>query len=95
MKKTNYYEICDQKLKYLNYSDRTIKSYLFYINQFLISVKISPTRLASNDFQSYLDNYNFTSVSQQNQVINAIRFLYKFGLENIRGLLNNTKKHMS
>jgi hypothetical protein len=95
MKKTNYYEICDQKLKYLNYSDRTIKSYLFYINQFLNSVKISPTRLASNDFQSYLDNYNFTSVSQQNQVINAIRFLYKFGLENIRGLLNNTKKHMS
>ena len=81
MKKTNYYEICNQKLKYLNYSDRTIKSYLFYINQFLNSVKISPTRLTSSDFQSYLDNYNFTSVSQQNQVINAIRFLYKFGLE--------------
>ena len=34
----------------------------------------------SKDFQSYLDNYNFTSVSQQNGVINAIRFLYKFGL---------------
>jgi integrase/recombinase XerD len=81
MKKTNYYEICNQKLKYLNYSDRTIKSYLFYINQFLNTIKISPTRLTSGDFQSYLDNYNFTSVSQQNQVINAIRFLYKFGLE--------------
>jgi hypothetical protein len=27
-----------------------------------------------------LDNHKFTSVSQQNQVINAIRFLYKFGL---------------
>ncbi len=81
MKKTNYYEICVQKLKYLNYSDRTIKSYLFYINQFLNNVKISPTRLTSNDFQSYLGNYNFTSVSQQNQVINSIRFLYKFGLE--------------
>ena len=81
MKKTKYYEICNQKLKYLNYSDRTIKSYLFYINQFLNTIKISPTRLTSGDFQSYLDNYNFTSVSQQNQVINAIRFLYKFGLE--------------
>jgi site-specific recombinase XerD len=31
----------------------------------------------SNDFQSYLDSYTFTSVSQQNQVINSIRFLYK------------------
>lgn len=77
MKKTNYYEISNQKLKYLNYSDRTIKSYLFYINQFLSSVNISPTRLTSSDFQSYLDSYNFTSVSQQNQVINAIKFLYK------------------
>jgi integrase/recombinase XerD len=81
MKKTNYYEICNQKLKYLNYSDRTIKSYLFYINQFLNTIKISPTRLTSGDFQSYLDNYNSTSISQQNQVINAIRFLYKFGLD--------------
>ena len=33
MKKINYYEICNQKLKYLNYSDKSIKSYLFYINQ--------------------------------------------------------------
>ena len=80
MKRNNYYEICNQKLKYLNYSDRTIKSYLFYINQFLSKVNISPTRITSSDFQSYLDNYQFTSTSQQNQVINAIRFLYKFGL---------------
>ena len=27
-----------------------------------------------------MDNYKFTSISQQNQVINAIRFLYKYGL---------------
>ena len=80
MKKTDYYEICNQKLKYLNYSERSIKTYLFYINQFLNSINIPPTRLKSQDFQFYLDNYNFTSVSQQNQVINAIRFLYKFGL---------------
>lgn len=77
MKRINYYEISNQKLKYLNYSDRTIKSYLFYINQFLSSVNISPTRLTSSDFQSYLDRYKFTSISQQNQVINAIKFLYK------------------
>jgi len=80
MKKTDYYEICNQKMKYLNYSDRTIKSYLFYIQQFLENAKVSPTRLTSTDFQSYLDNYKFTSISQQNQVINSIRFLYKFGL---------------
>jgi integrase/recombinase XerD len=80
MKKTDYYEICKQKLNYLNYSDRTIRSYLFYIKQFLENTKVFPTRLTSSNFQFYLDNYKFTSTSQQNQVINAIRFLYKFGL---------------
>jgi transcriptional antiterminator len=83
MKKTNYYEICNQKLKYLNYSDRTIKSYLYYINQFLENTKIPPTRLTSTDFQQYLNNYNFTSTSQQNQVINSIRFLYKEALNEL------------
>jgi len=77
MKKIDYYEICNRKLKYLNYSDKTIKSYLFYINQFLSQIDCPPSRLTSSDFQSYLDNYKFTSISQQNQVINAIRFLYK------------------
>jgi site-specific recombinase XerD len=80
MRKTDYYEICNQKMKYLKYSDRTIRSYLFYIKQFLENTTIPPTRLTSNDFRSYLDTYNFTSVSQQNQVINAIHFLYKSGL---------------
>jgi site-specific recombinase XerD len=80
MKKTNYYKICEQKLKYLNYSDRTAECYLAYIKLFLDNTEIPPTRLGSSDFQSYLDNYNFTSISQQNQVINAIRFLYREGL---------------
>jgi site-specific recombinase XerD len=77
MKKIDYYEIAERKLKYLNYSDRSIKVYLFYINQFLSNVNIELSRLNSNNFQSYLDNYKFTSISQQNQVINTIRFLYK------------------
>lgn len=80
MKKTNHYEICKAKLQYLNYSPKTQSTYLHYIEQFLNATKIPPTRLTSQDFQSYLDNFNFTSTSQQNQVINSIRFLYKFGL---------------
>ncbi len=31
----------------------------------------------------HIDNYNFTSVSQQNQIINSIRFLYKLSSFNI------------
>jgi integrase/recombinase XerD len=81
MKKTNYSEICKQKLEYLKYSDNTVKNYMYHINMFLSNTKTYPTDLNSKDFQSYLDNYRFTSISQQNQVINAIRFLYKYGLE--------------
>jgi integrase/recombinase XerD len=81
MLKTDYYEICKRKLKYFNYSERTIECYLYYIDKFLESYSECPSRLTSKDFQNYLDNYNFTSISQQNQIINAIRFLYKYGLE--------------
>ena len=77
MKKTDYSEISKQKLEYLNYSTNTINNYLHHIGVFLNSCKTYPTSLTSKDFQDYLDNYTFTSVSQQNQVINAIRFLYK------------------
>ena len=73
-------KICEQKLNYLNYSKNTVKCYLHYISIFIKSQNKSAKHLNSNDFQSYLDNYIFTSVSQQNQVINAIRFLYKYGL---------------
>lgn len=68
---------CKQKLSYLNYSDNTVKIYIHYINEFLQLQTKSTAHLNADDFQSYLDNYNFTSISKQNQVINAIRFLYK------------------
>lgn len=74
-------KICEQKLNYLNYSPRTKENYLGHISRFITSQTKSAAHLNSKDFQYYLDNYQFTSVSQQNQVINAIRFLYKFGLD--------------
>ncbi len=74
-------KICEQKFIYLNYSPRTKDNYLFHIKCFLDSLGDKQIiHCNSKDFQSYLDNYKFTSVSQQNQVINAIRFLYKYGL---------------
>jgi site-specific recombinase XerD len=70
-------KICEQKFKYLNYSKRTADNYISHISRFLKTQEKSFLHLNSNDFQTYLDNYKFTSISQQNQVINAIRFLYK------------------
>ena len=75
-------KICEQKFIYLNYSPRTKENYMYHIKDFIKSVGDKQiTHLNSKDFQYYLDNYKFSSVSQQNQVINSIRFLYKFGLD--------------
>ena len=74
-------KICEEKFIYLNYSPRTRDNYLSHIRPFLESLGDKQViHCNSQDFQLYLDSYRFTSVSQQNQVINAIRFLYKFGL---------------
>lgn len=74
-------KICEQKFIYLNYSDKTKDNYLSHIKKFLGSIGNKQVcHLSGKDFQSYLDNYQFSSVSQQNQIINAVRFLYKFGL---------------
>jgi integrase/recombinase XerD len=75
-------KICEQKFIYLNYSPKTAENYLSHIKRFVDSIGNKQIiHLNSSDFQKYLDEYNFTSVSQQNQIINSIRFLYKFGLE--------------
>jgi integrase/recombinase XerD len=82
MEKTDYCEIAKQKMQYLNYSKRTIQVYCHYINCFLKHYSdVSPTKLTSSHFQNYLDKYPFSSISQQNQIINAIKFLYDKVLE--------------
>ncbi len=78
---TKIIKICEEKFIYLNYSPRTRDNYLSHIRNFLNTLGTKQiTHCDSKDFQTYLDNYKFTSISQQNQVINAIRFLYRFGL---------------
>jgi site-specific recombinase XerD len=73
-------KICEQKLKYFNYSPRTVEMYCHYIEKFLIHTNKYPQHLVSSDFQNYLNLYPFSSISQQNQIINAIKFLYEKGL---------------
>lgn len=74
-------KICEQKFIYLNYSPRTSNNYISHIKKFIGSLNNKQIiHCNSIDFQTYLDNFKFTSISQQNQIINAIRFLYRFGL---------------
>lgn len=65
------------KIKYFNYSKRTNEIYTHYFKKFLIERNKYPTHLTSEDFKQYLLNYKFTSLSQQNQIINALKFGYE------------------
>ncbi|CAB4175418.1 XerD Site-specific recombinase XerD [uncultured Caudovirales phage] len=81
MKNQKIIKICEEKFIYLNYSPRTRENYMSHIKRFLESLgEKQIIHCNSSDFQNYLDSYKFLSVSQQNQIINSIRFLYKFGL---------------
>jgi site-specific recombinase XerD len=78
MKNQKIIKICEEKFIYLNYSSRTRDNYISHIKPFLESLGDKQIiHCNSSDFQNYLDKYSFSSVSQQNQVINSIRFLYK------------------
>lgn len=78
MKNQKIIKICEEKFIYLNYSPRTKDNYMSHIKYFLESIgEKQIIHCNSSDFQTYLDKYNFTSISQQNQIINSIRFLYK------------------
>ncbi|GAB4165868.1 MAG: hypothetical protein Tsb0033_27730 [Winogradskyella sp.] len=74
------YKIVERKLYYLRYAKNTIDSYLFYIEEFEISVGKHYSRLNAKDFQNYIDNYEFSSSSKQNIVISALKFAWEKGL---------------
>jgi len=76
MKIDEVLKIYRKTLKYLNYSERTISLYYHYVEKFLIKTDKYYQHIVASDFSDYLSNYKFSSISQQNQIINAIKFLY-------------------
>jgi site-specific recombinase XerD len=72
-----YVRIAIEKMRYLDYSEHTVKIYAHYIKKFLESLNKRHDRINAKDFKAYFETYNFTSQPQQNQVINALRFFYR------------------
>jgi integrase/recombinase XerD len=76
-KRNEILKICFEKLKYFNYADKTCRMYVHYIEKFISRVDKNYSHFTSDDFTKYLESYNFSSISQQNQVINALKFFYE------------------
>lgn len=65
-----------KNLKLKNYAPRTIEVYSHYVNEFVINSPKTPSDLTKTDLKTYLVNYSYCSVSQQNQIISALKFYY-------------------
>lgn len=81
--------IFEKRLRIKNYSKRTIEVYCHYTKQFLVDIGIrDPYQLTTKELIFYLESYNYTSISQQNQIINALKLFYKY-------MLNRSNIHLS
>lgn len=81
--------VFEKRLRLRNYSERTIKTYSFYSRQFLINLNVKDAyQLTTKELVLYLEAYKYTSISQQNQVINTLKLFYKH-------ILNRSEIHLS
>jgi len=74
-------EIYKKNLTAKNYADNTISSYICYIEKFLFEMDKNPYHLTTKELIDYLLNYNYSSISQQNQIISSIKLFYKYILD--------------
>lgn len=74
----NSFSKIENSLKLKNYSKRTIEIYIHYIKEFVLKCKKSPSLIMPKDIGDYINNYNFTSISQQNQIYSALKIFGKY-----------------
>lgn len=79
----------ENKLRYLNYSERTIDTYSCYLYKFFIEENIKdPYQIRTSHIMLYLENKRYSSISQQNQIIGALKLFARF-------ILNKKNIHLS
>jgi integrase/recombinase XerD len=71
-----------------NYAKNTIQMYSFYVLKFYTTINKDVYELTISDLTNYLYSYKFTSISQQNQIINALKLFYKY-------ILNKSDIHLN
>ena len=72
-------KIFEEKLRYKNYSEKSIKLYSSYLRLFFEYEKIKdPYQVRTQQIISFLEKYPYTSCSQQNQYIGALKLFAKY-----------------
>lgn len=82
-------KIFEDKLRYKNYSENSIRLYVTYLKSFINKESIKdPYLVTTNQIINFLENQTYTSISQQNQYIGCLKLFAKY-------ILNKKKIHLS
>lgn len=82
-------KIFEDKLRYKNYSENSIRLYVTYLKSFIEKQLIKdPYSVTTNYIIYFLENQTYTSVSQQNQYIGCLKLFAKY-------ILNKKEIHLS
>lgn len=74
-------EIFENKLRFKNYSENTIKVYKQTIFQYLKEINCKdPYRISTKEIVYYLEHKKFSSISQQNQFIGCLKVFARYVL---------------
>lgn len=71
-------EIYIKTLTNKNYSQRTIETYVCYLEKFLNELNKNPYHITTNDIKNYLLIRSYSSPSQQNQIIGSLKLFAKY-----------------
>jgi site-specific recombinase XerD len=64
-------------LKLQNYATNTIKIYSHYVIEFISCYDKPALHITAKDVKFYIENYNYRSISQQNQIYSAVKLFSK------------------
>jgi len=82
-------KIFEEKLRYKNYSEKTINLYVSYLSFFLIQEEIKDAYgVTTQKIVNFLENKSYSSISQQNQYIGCLKLFAKY-------ILNKKDIHLS
>jgi site-specific recombinase XerD len=82
-------EVYRKKLRFKRYAERTVEVYEYYLSEFLKELKIKdPYQVSTKQIISYLENRNYSSVSQQNQIIGCLKLFARY-------ILNKSDVHLN
>lgn len=82
-------KIFQEKLRYKNYSEKSIKLYTSYLKFFIKEADIKdPYQITTKQIVDYLESKSYSSTSQQNQYIGCLKLFAKY-------ILNRKDIHLS